>query len=66
MMGMIGEGIKIEDEGMILEMIVIQIRIIIEDRQVDKVIENDKIYQIVKQRVEIREWEEIVIGQRGD
>lgn len=66
MMGMIGEGIKIEDEGMILEMIVIQIRIIIEDRQVDKVIENDQIYQIVKQRVEIREWEEIVIGQRGD
>lgn len=65
-MGMIGEGIKIEDEGMILEMIVIQIRIIIEDRQVDKVIENDQIYQIVKQRVEIREWEEIVIGQRGD
>lgn len=57
---------KIEDEGMILEMIVIQIRIIIEDRQVDKVIENDQIYQIVKQRVEIREWEEIVIGQRGD
>lgn len=55
MMGMIGEGIKIEDEGMILEMIVIQIRIIIEDRQVDKVIENDQIYQIVKQRVEIRE-----------
>lgn len=66
MMGMIGEGIKIEDEGMILEMIVIQIRIIIEDRQVDKVIENDQIYQIVKQRVEIRKWEEIVIGQRGD
>lgn len=66
MMGMIGEGIKIEDEGMILEMIVIQIRIIIEDRQVDKVIENNQIYQIVKQRVEIREWEEIVIGQRGD
>lgn len=66
MMGMIGEGIKIEDEGMILEMIVIQIRIIIEDCQVDKVIENDQIYQIVKQRVEIREWEEIVIGQRGD
>lgn len=66
MMGMIGEGIKIEDEGMILEMIGIQIRIIIEDRQVDKVIENDQIYQIVKQRVEIREWEEIVIGQRGD
>lgn len=66
MMGMIGEGIKIEDEGMILEMIVIQIRIIIEDRQVDKVIENDQIYQIVKQRVEIREWEEIVISQRGD
>lgn len=66
MMGMIGEGIKIEDKGMILEMIVIQIRIIIEDRQVDKVIENDQIYQIVKQRVEIREWEEIVIGQRGD
>lgn len=66
MMGMIGEGIKIEDEGMILEMIVIQIRIIIEDRQVEKVIENDQIYQIVKQRVEIREWEEIVIGQRGD
>lgn len=66
MMGMIGEGIKIEDEEMILEMIVIQIRIIIEDRQVDKVIENDQIYQIVKQRVEIREWEEIVIGQRGD
>lgn len=66
MMGMIGGGIKIEDEGMILEMIVIQIRIIIEDRQVDKVIENDQIYQIVKQRVEIREWEEIVIGQRGD
>lgn len=65
-MGMIGGGIKIEDEGMILEMIVIQIRIIIEDRQVDKVIENDQIYQIVKQRVEIREWEEIVIGQRGD
>lgn len=66
MMGMIGGGIKIEDEGMILEMIVIQIRIIIEDRQVDKVIENDQIYQIVKQRVEKREWEEIVIGQRGD
>lgn len=66
MMGMIGGGIKIEDEGMILEMIVIQIRIIIEDRQVDKVIENNQIYQIVKQRVEIREWEEIVIGQRGD
>lgn len=66
MMGMIGGGIKIEDEGMILEMIVIQIRIIIEDRQVEKVIENDQIYQIVKQRVEIREWEEIVIGQRGD
>lgn len=66
MMGMIGGGIKIEDEGMILEMIVIQIRIIIEDRQVDEVIENDQIYQIVKQRVEIREWEEIVIGQRGD
>lgn len=66
MMGMIGEGVNIEDDGMILEMIVIQIRIIIEDRQVDKVIENDQIYQIVKQRVEIREWEEIVIGQRGD
>lgn len=66
MMGMIRGGIKIEDEGMILEMIVIQIRIIIEDRQVDKVIENDQIYQIVKQRVEIREWEEIVIGQRED
>lgn len=66
MMGMIGGGVKIEDEGMILEMIVIQIRIIIEDCQVDKVIENDQIYQIVKQRVEIREWEEIVIGQRGD
>lgn len=41
MMGMIGEGIKTEDEGMILEMTVIQIRIIIEDRQADKAIEND-------------------------
>lgn len=41
MMGMIGEGIKTEDEGMILEMTVIQIRIIIEDRQADEAIEND-------------------------
>lgn len=41
MMGMIGGGIKTEDEGMILEMTVIQIRIIIEDRQADKAIEND-------------------------
>lgn len=41
MMGMIGGGIKTEDEGMILEMTVIQIRIIIEDRQADKAIENN-------------------------
>lgn len=66
MMGMIGEGIKTEDEGMILEMTVIQIRIITEDRQADKAIENDKIHQTVKQRVETREWEETATGQRGD
>lgn len=40
MMGMIGGGIKTEDEGMIVEMTVIQIRIITENFQVDKAIEN--------------------------
>lgn len=40
MIGMIGGGIKTEDEGIILEMTVIQIRIITENCQVDKAIEN--------------------------